>query len=324
MRRSGRGSPSRSASTVEQAAYAILAVANEHMVSAIRDITINEGLDPRDVGHRRRRRSGRPRDRAGSPRSSAARACSSRATAAALSRLRRPALGRRHRVQRQPPRGHEPLRPRRGQRGARRSSTLSWTSSSSACGSPRTRAGKSSSSRRATRTRSGSSTLPLETPRFADDGGRRGDGRGLPRRARAGIRGQRTGPARRVRVLEGTRDRRLCRSPRCGGSTAERERARRRPPPARLVPARRRPPTRRSIRRVARGRSARRAGRRSSRSRRRRSSSIRGWALSVGSTGRLPARAERRRPVTLARAQHVRPDPARRAGEPLRRRSAAR
>lgn len=33
---------------VEQAAYAIVAVANEHMVSAIRDITINEGLDPRD------------------------------------------------------------------------------------------------------------------------------------------------------------------------------------------------------------------------------------------------------------------------------------
>src|SRR5262249_60342607 len=33
---------------VEQAAYAILAVANEHMVAAIRDITINEGLDPRD------------------------------------------------------------------------------------------------------------------------------------------------------------------------------------------------------------------------------------------------------------------------------------
>jgi N-methylhydantoinase A len=32
----------------ESAAYAILAVANEHMVGAIRDITINEGLDPRD------------------------------------------------------------------------------------------------------------------------------------------------------------------------------------------------------------------------------------------------------------------------------------
>ena len=32
----------------EQAAYAILTVANEHMVSAIRDITINEGVDPRD------------------------------------------------------------------------------------------------------------------------------------------------------------------------------------------------------------------------------------------------------------------------------------
>ena len=33
---------------LEQAAHAILAVANEHMVTAIRDITINEGLDPRD------------------------------------------------------------------------------------------------------------------------------------------------------------------------------------------------------------------------------------------------------------------------------------
>jgi N-methylhydantoinase A len=33
---------------VERAAYAILAVANEHMVTAIRDITINEGLDPRE------------------------------------------------------------------------------------------------------------------------------------------------------------------------------------------------------------------------------------------------------------------------------------
>jgi N-methylhydantoinase A len=33
---------------VEQAAFAILAVANEHMVGAIRDITVNEGLDPRD------------------------------------------------------------------------------------------------------------------------------------------------------------------------------------------------------------------------------------------------------------------------------------
>ena len=32
----------------EQAAHAILTVANEHMVGAIRDITINEGLDPRD------------------------------------------------------------------------------------------------------------------------------------------------------------------------------------------------------------------------------------------------------------------------------------
>jgi N-methylhydantoinase A len=33
---------------VERAAYSILAVANEHMVTAIKDITINEGLDPRE------------------------------------------------------------------------------------------------------------------------------------------------------------------------------------------------------------------------------------------------------------------------------------
>jgi N-methylhydantoinase A len=32
---------------VERAAYAVLTIANEHMVSAIRDITINEGFDPR-------------------------------------------------------------------------------------------------------------------------------------------------------------------------------------------------------------------------------------------------------------------------------------
>ena len=33
---------------VERAAYSILSVVNEHMVTAIRDITINEGVDPRD------------------------------------------------------------------------------------------------------------------------------------------------------------------------------------------------------------------------------------------------------------------------------------
>jgi N-methylhydantoinase A len=34
--------------SVEEAAWSILVVANEHMVTAIREITINEGLDPRD------------------------------------------------------------------------------------------------------------------------------------------------------------------------------------------------------------------------------------------------------------------------------------
>ncbi len=34
--------------SVERAAWAILAIANEHMVTAVRDITINQGIDPRE------------------------------------------------------------------------------------------------------------------------------------------------------------------------------------------------------------------------------------------------------------------------------------
>jgi N-methylhydantoinase A len=34
--------------SLQRAAWAILAVANEHMVTAVRDITINQGIDPRD------------------------------------------------------------------------------------------------------------------------------------------------------------------------------------------------------------------------------------------------------------------------------------
>ncbi|HEY6780973.1 MAG TPA: hydantoinase/oxoprolinase family protein, partial [Thermoleophilaceae bacterium] len=36
------------AMSVERAAWAILAIANEHMVTAVRDITINQGIDPRE------------------------------------------------------------------------------------------------------------------------------------------------------------------------------------------------------------------------------------------------------------------------------------
>ena len=111
-RRSRRRSPSRSGWTPEQAAYAILAVANEHMVTAIRDITINEGLDPRDsvvvagggaggLDDRAHRRGARLRP--------GARA----ADGGGALGLRRPVLRRRHRVQHQPARRHEPLRPRR-------------------------------------------------------------------------------------------------------------------------------------------------------------------------------------------------------------------
>ena len=42
-----------------EAAAAIMAVATERMVQAIEEITVNQGVDPRDGGARRRRRRGR-------------------------------------------------------------------------------------------------------------------------------------------------------------------------------------------------------------------------------------------------------------------------
>ena len=44
----GGGRRSRSGFSVQRAAWAILAVANEHMVGAVREITINQGIDPRE------------------------------------------------------------------------------------------------------------------------------------------------------------------------------------------------------------------------------------------------------------------------------------
>ena len=52
------GRASRSASTLNEAAAAIMAVATEQMVQAIEEITVNQGVDPRTRGARRRRRRG--------------------------------------------------------------------------------------------------------------------------------------------------------------------------------------------------------------------------------------------------------------------------
>ena len=103
---------------LERAAYSVLAVANEHMVTAIKDITINEGLDPRASivvggGGAGGMTIARIAEQLGCRRVLIPR------TAGALSATRRSVLRRRHRVLDQPPRGHEPLRLRRGQRGAR-------------------------------------------------------------------------------------------------------------------------------------------------------------------------------------------------------------
>ncbi len=103
---------------VESAAHAILTIANEHMVGAIKDITINEGLDPRGSlvlagGGAGGMTIGRIAEELG---------CD-RVLDAAHGRhavgLWRVVLGHRHRVQREPASRHQPLRLRRGQPRAR-------------------------------------------------------------------------------------------------------------------------------------------------------------------------------------------------------------
>ena len=95
---------------LERAAWAILAVANEHMVTAIRDITINEGLDPRESIARRRRRRRRHDDRRGSPSELGCDRVLVPRTAGALSATGGLFSRRRRRSSRQPPRRHGPLR----------------------------------------------------------------------------------------------------------------------------------------------------------------------------------------------------------------------
>ena len=182
-------------------------IANEHMVGAIRDITINEGLDPRGLADRRRRRRRRHDDRAhrrgarlrpgagaadrrplcrraaacsptSSPSSASAgvptrTASTPTAVNAGLAQLARAD----RRVLR---RGSRPPAERAGgvlRRGALPVPGLG--ARGAACATAGSR--------------------PRPTSRTMV--------RGLPRRARARLRGQRAGPARRVHLLEGPGDR---------------------------------------------------------------------------------------------------------------------
>ena len=153
---------------VEQAAYAIVAVANEHMVSAIRDITINEGLDPRDSvivsggGAGGLTIAGIAEELGCSrvlvPRTAAAlSACGGQLSdvVTEFSVSRRADTNRFDRTV--------------VNEGLEQLDASAGRVLRAPAGSPRTRAGKSSSLRRATRTRSGSSRSPLKTPRFEDD-----------------------------------------------------------------------------------------------------------------------------------------------------------
>ena len=155
--RSRAMSPSRSGMDVEDAAHAVLTIANEHMVGAIRDITINEGFDPRESlvvagGGAGGMTIGRIAEELGCDRVLVPR------TAGTLSRVRRAVL--RHRR----PSSASASAPtptafdlRVGQPRHWRAWPSRSRSSSLGCRRRRTRARASSSSRRATRTRSGSS-----------------------------------------------------------------------------------------------------------------------------------------------------------------------
>ena len=59
-------------------------IANELMIEAIGEITVNEGVDPRESVDRRRRRRGRPQHHADRPRARLPRGCCCRAAPAAL------------------------------------------------------------------------------------------------------------------------------------------------------------------------------------------------------------------------------------------------
>ena len=121
--------------SVQRAAWAILAVANEHMVGAVREITINQGIDPREsivvagggAGGLTMSKIAEELgcDKVLVPQTAAALS----ATGGLLGRHRR-------RVHGQPPRGHARVRLRPRQRRARRPSTARSTSSSRRWTSP--------------------------------------------------------------------------------------------------------------------------------------------------------------------------------------------
>ena len=125
-RRRGRRAASLRASrtplgmSVEEAAYAALTIATENIVGAIREITIAQGIDPREVHAGRRRRRLRASTSSRSRASSAAGACCCPSTAGALSACGALFADVDLGVLAQPLRRDALARPRRRERGARR------------------------------------------------------------------------------------------------------------------------------------------------------------------------------------------------------------
>ena len=227
--------------SIERTAHGILAVANEHMVEAIKEITINEGVDPREslvvAGG----------GAAGINIVPIARELGCRrvlvpATAGALSACGGAVLGHRRRAGGQPADRDPRLRVRRGQRGP--------------CGprrlDRRVRRRPARTGLRAVRDRllgRGALPLPGVGRRGAARGwalrrprGRRGARGGVPSDPRAGLRRSGARPAGRVRELEGAPDR-AARAPAARAGRHPQARTRAAHPAARrssTAPARRR------------------------------------------------------------------------------------
>ena len=189
--------------------YAALTIATENIVGAIREITIAQGIDPREVTARRRRRRLRPehrpdRARARLPPRAAAVARPARSRPAA--RSSRTSISEFSRSRYAETRSLDRDAVNEALAESRRGRTRSSTGLRGL--DPVARRARTSSSRPATARRSGSSTCPSRLGSSRDDGRARARG-GLPRR-RTSASSPSASPASTSSACSGRRARRPC------------------------------------------------------------------------------------------------------------------
>ena len=184
----GRLAGAARASTCAEAAHAALTIATENMVGAIQEITIAQGVDPREVLAGRRRRRRRAEHRPDRPRARLPRRCCSRAPPARSRACGGAVLG--HHLASSRAAATRRRARSTSTRSTRRSPTSrrAPTRSSAALAGrrPGRRRARSSSSRPATARRSGSSTSPLAERALARTSDVARAARSVPRRRTSG------------------------------------------------------------------------------------------------------------------------------------------